>query len=148
MKSVSLIAVLALSVSLTACGQNGTSKKKEQKITEQSSKKQQKMDYSKITNPTVKAALEAWQNGDSSTFFSYFTPNPKMTDDGNPRDFKGFVKTACGHEKYLTIDKVENEGKDIYGNFKAGQWGTFPVFFKFHQNTEGKFERLDIGQTK
>ena len=50
-------------------------------------------------------------------------------------------------EKFLDIDKVENEGKDIYGNFYAGQWGTFRVYFRFHQNTDGKFTRLDIGQS-
>ena len=59
-----------------------------------------------------------------------------MTDDGNKVDFKNFFAKALGTEKFLTIDKVENDGKDIYGNFKAGQWGTFPVFFKFHQNEE------------
>ncbi|MNK11793.1 hypothetical protein D3C87_298410 [compost metagenome] len=36
----------------------------------------------------------------------------------------------------------------IKGNFKAGNWGTFPVFFNFHQNADGKFDRLDIGQAK
>lgn len=106
------------------------------------------MDYSTITNPTVKAALQAWQNGDSKTFLSFFTLDPKMTDDGHPRDFSDFVKHACGHEKYLSIDKVDNAGKDIYGRFHAGNWGTFNVFFKFHQNADGKFDRLDIGQAK
>lgn len=148
MKPFTYITTIALSFSLTACGQNNGSSQTEQKTSTQSSKKEQTMDYSKITNPHVKSALEAWQNGDSETFLSYFEPHPKMTDDGNPRDFNDFVENACGHEKYLSIDKVENEGKDIYGNFKAGQWGTFPVFFKFHQNAEGKFYRLDIGQAK
>ena len=53
-----------------------------------------------------------------------------------------------GEEKFLSIDKVENDGKDIYGNFKAGSWGTFKVFFKFHINEDGKFYQLDIGQAK
>jgi len=104
------------------------------------------MDLSKITNTTVNAAMTAWQNGDSKMFLSHFTANPTMTDDGNPRDFQGFVKQACGEEKFLTIDSVENDGKGITGNFKAGKWGTFKVFFKFHQNADGKFDRLDIGQ--
>lgn len=136
MKAVFTAAIISC-LCFTACGQ--TSKN-------QTNKKMQKMDYLKITNQTVKQALEAWQNGDSKTFLSYFTASPKMTDDGNPRGFTGFVKTACGHEKFLTIDKVENDGKGIFGNFIAGQWGTFKVFFKFHQNLEGKFDKLDIGQ--
>ncbi|WP_027384694.1 hypothetical protein [Epilithonimonas caeni] len=103
------------------------------------------MDYNKITNETVKKAVEALENGDKS-WYSYFTENPTMTDDGNKVDFKSFFAKALGEEKFLSIDKVENDGKDVYGNFKAGKWGTFKVFFKFHQNTEGKFDRLDIGQ--
>jgi len=132
--------------SITACAQNKKTEKSSDKQQTTIKKTQQTMDLSKITNPTVNAAMTAWQNGDSKTFLSYFTANPTMTDDGSPRGFQGFVKEACGEEKFLTIDSVENDGKDITGNFKAGKWGTFKVFFKFHQNSDGKFDRLDIGQ--
>ena len=142
----------ALCFSVMSCAQNKNAEnaQKNSKNKNLSTPKRQDkiMDLSKITNQTVNAAMEAWQNGDSKTFLSYFTANPSMTDDGNPRNFQSFVKDACGKEKYLTIDKVENDGKDVFGNFKAGNWGTFKVFFKFHQNNEGKFERLDIGQAK
>ncbi|PVD53146.1 hypothetical protein DC498_06385 [Terrimonas sp.] len=103
------------------------------------------MDMSKIKNEKVKQAIEALQSGDKS-WYSLFTENPVMTDDGNQVDFKNFFSKALGKEKFITIDKVENNGREVYGNFKAGQWGTFKVFFKFHQNAEGKFDRLDIGQ--
>lgn len=105
------------------------------------------MDTGKLINETVKKALEALQAGDK-IWYTFFTENPTMTDDGNKVDFKNFFTKALGTEKFLTIDNVENDGKDIYGNFKAGQWGTFPIFFKFHQNSDGKFDRLDIGQGK
>lgn len=105
------------------------------------------MDLSKITNETVRKAIEALQSGDQS-WYGFFTDNPVMTDDGNKIDFKAFFSHALGEEKFLTIDKVENDGKDVYGNFKAGKWGTFRVYFKFHQNADGKFDRLDIGQAK
>lgn len=105
------------------------------------------MDLSKITNDKVRQAIEALQTGDRN-WYSFFTENPAMTDDGNRIDFKSFFAKALGTEKFVTIDKVENDGKDVYGNFKAGQWGTFKVFFKFHQNPEGKFDKLDIGQAK
>lgn len=141
--------VLAICFSITACAQNSKTETKE-KVSENKNittkKTQDKMDLSKITNPTVNAAMTAWQNGDSKTFLSYFTASPTMTDDGSPRSFQSFVKDACGEEKFLTIDSVENEGKDITGNFKAGKWGTFKVFFRFHLNADGKFDRLDIGQ--
>lgn len=132
-------------LSLTACGQNKTPKT-ETKSETKTIQKNNKMDTGKLTNETVKKAFDAWQSGDSKTFLSLFTADATMTDDGNPRNFQGYVKDACGKEIFLTIDTVTNDGKDIKGNFKAGQWGTFPVFFKFHQNADGKFYKLDIGQ--
>ena len=128
---------------LTACGQPGAEANKEQTTTQ----KTQTMDLSKITDTTVKAAMEAFQAGDKS-WYDFFAENPVMTDDGNAVDFKSFFSKALGEEKFLSIDKVENNGKDIYGNFKAGNWGTFKVFFKFQVNEAGKFHQLDIGQAK
>lgn len=89
--------------------------------------------------------MEALQAGHDS-WYSFFTEDPVMTDDGNKVDFKNFFAKALGNEKFLTIDKVEKNGTEVYGKFEAGQWGTFKVFFKFHQNTQGLFDRLDIGQ--
>ncbi|MCI3938803.1 hypothetical protein MQX03_16510 [Chryseobacterium aahli] len=140
-----LLLMLPLCLSLTACGQKQNSSTESKKTIKENSKNNQTMDLSKITNPTVKQAMEALQNGNKS-WYSFFTENPAMTDDGNKIDFKNFFSKALGTEKFLSIDKVENDGKDIYGDFKAGNWGTFRVFFKFHQNADGKFDRLDIGQ--
>ncbi|WP_051891367.1 hypothetical protein [Chryseobacterium sp. JM1] len=135
--------VAVISLSCMACGQ--TKKKEYQKtITTQ---KQNNMDLSKITDDTVKQAIQALQDGNQS-WYTFFTENPVMTDDGNTIDFKSFFSNALGKEKFLSIDKVENDSKDIYGNFEAGKWGTFHTFFKFHKNNEGKFDRLDIGQAK
>ncbi|MCT4122289.1 nuclear transport factor 2 family protein [Elizabethkingia anophelis] len=141
MKLIKLLFITFSTISFTACGQNKT-KKTETKIIQ----KNNRMDTSKLTNETVKKAFDAWQSGDSKTFLSLFTADATMTDDGNPRNFQGYVKEACGKEIFLDIDTATEDGKYIKGNFKAGQWGTFPVFFKFHQNADGKFEKLDIGQ--
>ena len=106
------------------------------------------MNTEKLTNQTVKAAFDAWQNGDSKLFLSFFTIDAKLYDDGSPRDFQRFVKDACGHEKFTSIDKVENDGKDITGNFHTESWGDFKTYFKFHINDDGNFNRLDIGQAR
>jgi hypothetical protein len=143
MKTLYIITLLALSLSLSACGQNKN--RSTQTTAKPSTKKETTMDFSKITNEKVKQAIEALDAGDKS-WYTFFTADPQMTDDSNKVDFKNFFAKALGTEKFLTIDKVENEGKDVYGNFKAGQWGTFKVFFKFRLNAEGKFDRLDIGQ--
>jgi len=105
------------------------------------------MDLSNLSNETVKKAIEALQANDKNAWYSYFTENTVFTDDGRTLNFKSFFDNAFDKkEKFLNIDHIENNGQDIYGNFNAGQWGTFRVYFKFRQNTQGKFDRLDIGQ--
>ncbi|MDE5451100.1 MULTISPECIES: LptM family lipoprotein [Elizabethkingia] len=142
-KIIKLTGILFFCFSLTACGQ----KQNTEKIIQQQSPKTQTMDVSKITNEKVKGAIEALQAGDKS-WYAYFTENPVMTDDGNTIDFKSFFANALGKERFLSIDRVENNGLDIYGNFEAGKWGTFRTYFKFHQAPDGKFNRLDIGQAR
>ncbi|KUY29623.1 hypothetical protein ATB96_02865 [Elizabethkingia ursingii] len=133
--------IFSMCLSLTGCAQ----KQKPESITKQQYPKTHMMNLSIITNAEVRKAIEALQSGDQN-WYLYFTDNPEMTDDGHKVDFKSFFEKALENEKFLSIDRVEDDGKTLYGNFKAGQWGTFRVFFKFHQNTAGKFERLDIGQ--
>ncbi|MCI1752982.1 MAG: hypothetical protein LKM36_08985 [Flavobacteriales bacterium] len=135
MRALLPLALSAL-LALGACAQDGKTEKSNPN----------KMDLNTVTDPTVKAALEAWQAGDAAAWLSHFTADAKFTDDGNARDFKKFVKDACGHERFTSIDKVENGGKDITGAFHTEQWGDFIVFFKFHKNSAGQFDGLDIGQ--
>lgn len=105
------------------------------------------LDLSLITNGTVKNAIEALQNNNKALWFSYFTSDATFTDDGRRVGFRTFFDNAFNKkEKFLSIDKVEDNGTSIYGKFFAGQWGTFPVFFKFRINDKGKIDHLDIGQ--
>lgn len=146
MNNISIL-ILSLSLSLTACGQEQKSTPKNQTKKENQTKTEEIMDLSKISNENVKQAMEALQSNDKKLWYSYFTDDAIFTDDGRTLDFKSFFDNAFDKkEKFLDIEKIENDGKDIYGNFYAGQWGTFKVFFKFHQNADGKFDRLDIGQ--
>ena len=138
-----ILPILFLSVATISCAQ------KTEKIQTITSKKQQTMDLNKITNPTVKNAIEALQNNDKTAFYTYFTQDAVFTDDGNQLNLKSFFDNAFNHkEKFLSLDKIENDGKNLAGNFFAGQWGTFRVFFNFTINEEGKISKLDIGQGK
>lgn len=132
-----LLFVTTLFLTIIACGQktNGL-------------KNTQQMDTSKLKNETVKGAIDALQDKDSEKWLTYFTEDAKMTDDGKPRDFQSFSKDAVGNEWFTEIQRIENDGKDIYGHLTTKQWGDFNVYFKFHVNNEGKIHQLDIGQAK
>ncbi|GGI23247.1 hypothetical protein [Pedobacter mendelii] len=104
------------------------------------------IDLSKLTNAKVKAAILALQKGDGKEWFPLFSADVMFYDDGNQMQFNNFFKKALGHERFTSIDKVDNNGLDVYGNFHSNQWGDFKAFFKFQINKAGKINRLDIGQ--
>lgn len=104
------------------------------------------VDFNKLTNKKVKAAIEALQKGDEKAWFLLFADDVVLYDDGNQMQFNNFFKKALGHERFTAIDKVENNGLDIYGDFHSDQWGDFKTSFKFKINKDGKINRLDIGQ--
>lgn len=108
--------------------------------------KNNKMNTDKLTNETVKKAITALQAGDKNAWYALFTPDPELLDDGNKIDFKSFSEGALGHERFTGIDKVENNGLDLYGKFHSDKWGDFKTYFKFQLNKEGKISRLAIGQ--
>jgi hypothetical protein len=127
--------------SLMACGQ-GTKKNNDSTIIKTS----QTMNTDKITHPIVKKAIDALQAADKKAWFSLFTNNAELFDDGNKMNLRNFFEKALGHERFTSIDKVEDGGLSIYGKFHSDQWGDFKTYFKFHIDTESKINRLDIGQ--
>jgi hypothetical protein len=100
----------------------------------------------KLTNATVKAAIEALQKGDRAAWSVLFEANAKLYDDGNPRSLTAFTQDALGHERFKSIDEVTNHGLDLEGAFHSDQWGEFRTYFRFHLSPSGKIARLDIGQ--
>ena len=133
----SKIIILLLAGSLSACGQHYKNHT-HQKVTE--------METNKISNKIVKAAIEAWQQGNSELWRSFFTVDAELLDDGKSRNFNKFSTKDIGHERFTSFDKVEDSGLSIYGQFHSDTWGDFKTYFKFHINKEGLIYQLEIGQ--
>ncbi len=108
--------------------------------------KENAMKLDALTNPTVKAAIEALQKGDKAAWAALFTPDATMLDDGHPRNLKKFTQDALGHERFTSIDKIENNGLNLEGAFHSDTWGDFRTYFRFHLTADGKISRLDVGQ--
>lgn len=115
-------------------------------LTAKGQTKSNTMNTDKLTNTTVKKAIDALQTADNKAWFALFTADAALYDDGNKMNFRSFFEKALGHERFTSIDKVENNGLDLYGKFHSDQWGDFKTYFRFHINAEGKINRLDIGQ--
>jgi hypothetical protein len=80
-------------------------------------KRENPVNTNALTNPTVKAAIEALQSGDRKAWSALFEPGAKLYDDGAPRSLEKFTRDALGHERFTSIDRVENDGLDLIGAF-------------------------------
>lgn len=100
----------------------------------------------KLTNPTVRAAIDALQRGDRLAWAALFESDAKLYDDGSLRSLERFNQDAIGRERFTSIDRVENVGLDITGQFHSKEWGDFRTYFTFRLSPAGRIQRLDIGQ--
>ena len=101
-----------------------------------------------LKNPTVKAAIEAFQAGDRRIWSGLFEEDAELFDDGSPRSLEKFTREAIGHERFTSFDRVSPDGMEVVGKFHSEQWGDFRTYFRFQLGPEGKISRLDIGQVE
>src|SRR6202795_994521 len=99
-----------------------------------------------LTNPIVRAAIEALQSGNRKTWSAPFEPDAELYDDGSPRSLEEFTRDALGHERLTSIDRAENNGPDLTGAFHSDRWDDFQTYSRFQLSPAGKINRLDIGQ--
>jgi hypothetical protein len=98
--------------------------------------------------PTVQAAVEAFQNVDKAAWNRLFAPKAELYDDGSPRDLKRYTEEAIGRERFLSIDRVANDGLYIEGEFHSDQAGTYRCYFNFELTHSGRIRRLDVGRAE
>jgi len=101
-----------------------------------------------LKNPTVKAAIEAFQAGNQVAWSGLFEEDAELFDDGSPRSLEKFTRDAIGHERFTSFDRVSPDGLEVVGKFHSEQWGDFRTYFRFQLGPDGKISRLDIGQVE
>ena len=84
-----------------------------------------------LSHETVKAAIEALQDGDRARWSAQFETGAELVDDGNARSLAQFTTDAVGHECFRSIDHVAGGGLEVTGEFHSDQWGTSAPTFVF-----------------
>ena len=99
-----------------------------------------------LTQPTVKAAIEALQRGDRAAWNAAFEPDATLYDDGTPQSLAEFSEEAIGNDRFVSIESVSSDGLVVSGEFHSKRQGKFLTLFRFQLSPSGKIQRLDIGQ--
>jgi len=82
-----------------------------------------------LTNPIVKAAIEALPNGDREAWDALFEPDVARFDDGSPRDFQHFTRDAMGHERFTSIESGREGWATRNRRFPLGPMGRLSNLF-------------------
>ena len=61
------------------------------------------MDTERLSNPIVRAAIQALQGGDKDAWAALFAPDATLYDDGSPRSLLKFTEEALGHERFTSL---------------------------------------------
>lgn len=93
-----------------------------------------------LKTPAVKAAIDALQAGDVAGWKKMFDADATLLDDGHPRHFVTFSEEAVGHEKFVSIDTVSEDGLEIESEFYSDIWGRFRTFFGLRLRPEASSE--------
>jgi len=100
-----------------------------------------------IKNEITRAAIEAINEQDRNAWYSAFSEDAKLFDEGTERDFKRWSDNEIfGSDPswVVSILKVEREGLTVYCKFHSGKWGEFKIYMHFTIMERG-ITRLDTG---
>ena len=96
-------------------------------------------------HPTVRTAIAALQAGDKLAWLTCFTAGAKLFDSGKRKSIFNFTRDNIGLMHFTDIERVDNDGRDVYGMLRLRDEETIHAYFKFRLDAAAMCSRLDIG---
>lgn len=104
------------------------------------------MTASAVADPTVRAFIDAINEGDRDAFFAVLTPDATMSDDGIDRDLAEWVDreifNANGH---MDVESVSDDGRSLIANYRNDTYGAMRTAWRFVVS-DGRISRFEAGQ--
>jgi hypothetical protein len=99
-----------------------------------------------VTDPAVRALIQAINSGDRRAFFDALTPDATMSDDGTDRDPTEWsereIFSSHGH---LDVVSAQDGGRSLIATYRNDTWGEMRTRWAF-TITNGKVGRFETGQ--
>ena len=99
-----------------------------------------------VSEPAVRALIEAINDGDRQAFFDALTPDATMSDDGTDRDLAEWSEREIfsGHG-HLDVVSAQDGGRSLIAAYRNDTWGEMRTRWAF-TITSGKVSRFETGQ--
>jgi SnoaL-like domain len=101
-----------------------------------------------VTDPAVRALLDAINAGDSDAFFAALAPDATMSDDGRDRDLRQWVdREIFSSQGQVSVESATDGGRSLLAAYTNATYGTMRVFWRFTVR-DGKISRFETGQAR
>ncbi|GIG65026.1 nuclear transport factor 2 family protein [Phytomonospora endophytica] len=99
-----------------------------------------------LSDPAVRAFVEALNAGDRAAFTAVLTPRATMSDDGTERDLADWTEreifSSGGH---LDVESESDGGRAFVAEYRNDTWGAMRTAWRFTVDGD-RISRFDTGQ--
>jgi hypothetical protein len=99
-----------------------------------------------VTEPAIRALIDAINAGDRDAFFATLTPDATMSDDGRDRDLRQWAdQELFSSQGRMSVDSATDGGRSLIAENTNATYGTMRTFWRFTLR-DGKISRYETGQ--
>jgi hypothetical protein len=99
-----------------------------------------------VTEPAIRALIDAINAGDRDAFFATLTPDATMSDDGRDRDLRQWAdRELFSSQGRMSVDSATDGGRSLIAENTNATYGTMRTFWRFTLR-DGKISRYETGQ--
>lgn len=99
-----------------------------------------------VTDPAVRALIDAINAGDRAAFLATLTPDATMSDDGRDRDLHQWVdRELFSSQGRMSVESATDGGRSLIAENTNDTYGTMRTFWRFTVH-DGKISRFETGQ--
>jgi hypothetical protein len=99
-----------------------------------------------VTEPAVRALIDAINAGDRDAFFAGLIPDATMSDDGRDRDLHQWAdRELFASPGRMEVESATDGGRSLTAENTNATYGTMRTFWRFTVH-DGKISRFETGQ--
>ncbi|MEU6704827.1 nuclear transport factor 2 family protein [Streptomyces wuyuanensis] len=99
-----------------------------------------------LSDPAVRAFVEAVNAGDRTAFEAALAPGATMSDDGSDRDLTEWTdREVFATRGHMDVESESGGGRSLVVRYRNDAWGEMRTAWRFTVE-EGKIARFDTGQ--
>ncbi|AKL67638.1 MULTISPECIES: hypothetical protein [Streptomyces] len=102
---------------------------------------------SQLSEPAVRAFVNAVNAGDRSAFQEALTPGATMSDDGSDRDVAQWAdKEIFSSGGHMDVETEADGGRSLVVAYRNDTWGEMRTAWRFEVTADGRVSRFETGQ--